>query len=66
MSGSCGYLSCLFFSCSFLSLCSTLSMIFHLAAGMKGSGGEHCHLAGYPGGGGEIRSCHTLSRVLTV
>jgi len=43
-----------------------LSFIFHLPAGTKGSGGELRHLAGSPGGGGDIRSCHTLVRVNTV
>ena len=33
---------------------------------MKGSGGELRHLAGSPGGGGDIGSCHTLIRVHTV
>jgi len=32
----------------------------------EGSGGELRHLAGSPGGGGGIRSCHTLVRVNTV
>jgi len=45
---------------------SVLSCIFHLSAGMKGSGGELRHLTGSPGGGGGIRSCHTLVRVNTV
>jgi len=49
-----------------LFLCSGLSFSFHLSAGMKGSGGELRHLAGSPGGGGGIRSCHTLVRVHTV
>jgi len=53
----------LFFSFLF---CSGLSFSFHLSAGMKGSGGELRHLAGYPGGRGDIRSCHTLIRVHTV
>jgi len=43
-----------------------LSFIFHLSAGTKGSGGELRHLAGSPGGRGDIRSCHTLVRVNTV
>jgi hypothetical protein len=43
-----------------------LSFIFHLSRGTKGSGGELRHLAGSPGGGGDIRSCHTLVRVNTV
>jgi len=42
------------------------SFNFHLSVGMKGSRGELCHLAGSPGGGGGIRSCHTLVRVHTV
>jgi len=50
---------------SFLFVC--LSFSFHLSAGMKGSGGgELRYLAGSPGGGGGIRSCHTLIRVHTV
>ena len=40
--------------------------IFYLSAGTKGSGGKLRHLAGSPGGGGVIRSCHTLVRVNTV
>jgi hypothetical protein len=52
-----------FFSFLFISV---LSFNFHLSAGMKGSGGELRHLAGSPGGGGGIRSCHTLVRVNTV
>jgi hypothetical protein len=43
-----------------------LSFIFHLSAGIKVAGGELRHLAGSPGGGGGIRSCHTLVRVNTV
>jgi len=34
--------------------------------GRRVAGGELRHLAGSPGGGGGIRSCHTLSRVHTV
>jgi len=56
------YLAFLF---SFLS-CFGLSLSFHFSAGMKGSGGELGHLAGWPRGGGDIRSCHTLLRVHTV
>ena len=43
-----------------------LSFIVQLSAGTKGSGGELRHLAGSLGGGGIIRSCHTLVRVNTV
>jgi hypothetical protein len=32
----------------------------------QGSGGELRHLAGQPGGGGEIMSCHTPLTVHTV
>ena len=40
----------------FLSFPFCLSLIFHLSAGTKGSGGgELRHLAGSPGGGGDIR-----------
>jgi len=34
--------------------------------GCRVAGGELRHLAGSPGGGGGIRSCHTLIRVHTV
>ena len=34
--------------------------------GRRVAGGELRHLAGSPGGGGVIRSCHTLVRVNTV
>jgi len=34
--------------------------------GWRVAGGELRHLAGSPGGGGGIRSCHTLVRVNTV
>jgi len=39
----------------FLSFPFCLSLIFHLSAGTKGSGGELRHLAGSPGGRGDIR-----------
>jgi len=62
-SSSSGHISFLFL---FLSFYFGLSLSFHLSVGMKGSREELRHLAGYPGGGGEIRSCHTLLRVHTV
>jgi len=54
-----------FFFCIF-AFCAGLSLRCHSSAGMKGSGGVLRHLAGLPGGGGEISSCHTILRVHTV
>jgi len=39
---------------------------FHVAKGTMGSRLELRHVAGSPGGGGDIGSCHTLIRVHTV
>ena len=55
----------------FISYISFLSFIFYLLSficqrGRRVAGGELRHLAGSPGGGGVIRSCHTLARVNTV
>ena len=42
-------------------------LIFSFVSGDEGyRGGELRHLAGSPGGGGDIGSCHTLIRVHTV
>jgi len=44
-----------------------LSLNFHIYQwGWRVVGGELCYLAGSPGGGGDIGSCHTLIRVHTV
>jgi len=46
--------------------CSAQSFAFHVSKGTMGSRWELRHLAGSPGGGGDIGSCHTLIRVHTV